>query len=270
MLGALAPAAAIHGMGALMTGKCKSLEHCASIVEAAAPPRYARMARSVFEFLGAAHDWEHHEELARFRATNQWCKNNSYWELLPAPVANLSYVPAPDSVSQAWVNQGCFNNMVASATFGPDGATVTFTGSNATSLLCSDLFLVATQFGLTPLELAPLSPTASVKVNFTADGEAADVQLNGLGVYIMPCGLLGTVESLLATVSLFDGPSQQAMTDANLQFLTQRGVWKAPVAPFGLNVTVDKTKIKSGSYLVRCLRATNTHDSASNNTRAAR
>ncbi len=51
----------------------------------------------------------------------------------------------------------------------------------------------------------------------------------------MPCGVLGSVESLVNTVNLFASNDSNTMTALNVDFLTRRGVWPNPLQTFGLN-----------------------------------
>jgi hypothetical protein len=75
------------------------------------------------------------------------------------------------------------------------------------------------------------------------------VAANGVGLYVLPCGLLGTVTSALATVGLFDG-SPQEMATANIDFLVERGVWPDnPPQLFNVSVALDPAAIRSGDYL---------------------
>jgi hypothetical protein len=230
----------------------RSQDEFAAAVEAAVPAPFARAAGAVARAVTTGRPWDRHAEMAAaelgLRTTNPWCANNSYWELLPAPVANLSFTGLGGTGGATWPNAGCFSSVSASVTYAAGAASVTLTGTGPTSLLCSDVFLVGSQFALTPVTISELAPSAGVAVNYTTPGEDADVALHGLGVYIMPCGVLGTVTSLLATVTLFDAPTPADMAQSNVEFLTQRGTWPAAL-PFGVNVTLDKANIKSGDYL---------------------
>jgi len=58
----------------------------------------------------------------------------------------------------------------------------------------------------------------------------------------LPCGILGTIESLINTASLFIGPD---MDGANRKFLLERKIWDS-FDTFNKVQTIDKSLIKSG------------------------
>jgi hypothetical protein len=174
-----------------------------------------------------------------------YCPNSSFYEFLPVPVATLT-AAAP---SAQWPADGsCFASQSAVATLSASGVAVALSGASPSSPGCSEFYLVTTSFSSALVALSSSAPRGNASITFGAD-EAADVAVNGVGVYVLPCGLFGTVASALATVGLFDSdPAQMAAT--NMEFLLERGVWpQNPPVVFNKTVALDPSVIKSGDYL---------------------
>ena len=173
-----------------------------------------------------------------------YCRNNSYFEFLPAAVARLT-AAAP---STAWPGDGCFGSQTAALSVNASGVSVWLAGASPTGL-CSEYYLMTTSFQAVLLSPSALAANASGAILFSGADEASDVAANGVGLYVLPCGLLGTVTSALATVGLFDG-SPQEMATANIDFLVERGVWPDnPPQLFNVSVALDPAAIRSGDYL---------------------
>jgi hypothetical protein len=186
-----------------------------------------------------------------FKSTDsQWCPNKSYFELLPVSVANVT-TAAP---SATWQGDGCFTSMTATLQMNSTGGQVTLSGSGATGLFCSDTYVISTAYHVAIVDVSALSPTASGGFSAWAPNtqEAQDAQLNGLRVHLLPCGLLGSVTSLLKTIQLYqDGDNTTALFDNNYAFLTERNVWPASAAVFNRTVPAAaiKASVRSGDYL---------------------
>jgi hypothetical protein len=138
--------------------------------------------------------------------------------------------------------------MAATATFEPSGASVTLTGTSASSFLCSDSYLVTSSFSIQLVTVGGLAPSASANFSWSGADEIADVNVNGLQIMVLPCGLLGTVSSVLKTVGLFSGNASQLAT-SNIDFLVERNVWPSPPELFNATIDVDTSAIRSGDYL---------------------
>ena len=166
-----------------------------------------------------------------------------YFDFLPVELATLSLGQAVN-----WTSQ-CFGSVVATTHVSGGQANVTITGSSPSGLLCSDTLLVITSYRvvklLTPSALSPVASTTFTLEN----SEAKDLFAGGFKVLLLPCGVVGSIESVVATVSLFLG-DDEAQYQRNMDFLTQRGVWPA-ATPFNKTVALpaDKTLIPSGTYL---------------------
>lgn len=190
----------------------------------------------------------HINRIRIFRAIFSPCppagSNNTAFQFFPAPVSVVS----SSAPSATWQGDGCFTSMSASTAFDANGATVTLTGTGATSFLCSDYYLVASSFGVSLGSVGALGATTSIRFNYTGPDEIVDVSLNGLNIMVLPCGLLGTVTSVLNTVDLFNG-TQTELQDRNINFLMDRGVWPAPAELFNVTVPIDTSAVQSGDYL---------------------
>ena len=62
----------------------------------------------------------------------------------------------------------------------------------------------------------------------------------GLDIFVLPCGLLGSVESVLKTVSLFNGTNT---VQNNVEFLSERKVY-GPFKAFNKTQTIDKSLVQ--------------------------
>lgn len=178
-----------------------------------------------------------------------YCPHQSYFEVLPARVSQVS-TSAPTST---WQGDGCFTSMSATATFSSSGASVTLTGSNPTTLLCSDVYVVTTAYSFAVADVSSLSGSAvaTFKSWDTTTQEATDVSLNGLRIYVLPCGLLGSITSILKTASLFTNTNTTSLEESNIDFLTSRGVWPAVTQVYNKTVpfTALKNAVRSGDYI---------------------
>lgn len=194
-----------------------------------------------------AHDAAHaglQAEVPRMRAApSQWCPNSSYWEFVPDQVGTVS-VQAP----QATVPGVCFTSVAVTVLTNATHAHVSLAGSGATTPLCSDTFLLATAYTPALLEVGELNPSGAVDIAFSSASEALDVSLNGVRVFVMPCGTLGSVASILATVSLFVSSDDATLQASNIAFMTQRKLWPS-ATPFNTTVALDHTLLRSGTYL---------------------
>lgn len=170
--------------------------------------------------------------------------NNTAFQFFPAPVSVVS----SSAPTATWQGDGCFTSMSAAAAFDANGATVTLTGTGATSFLCSDYYLVASSFGVSLGSVGALGATAAIRFNYTGPDEITDVSLNGLNVMVLPCGLLGTITSVLNTLDLFNGTQTELQT-RNINFLMDRGVWPQPAELFNVTVPIDTSAVQSGDYL---------------------
>jgi hypothetical protein len=175
---------------------------------------------------------------------SQWCPNNSYFDFFPAQVA--AFPPPPTSAPVTWTSDNCFTSVTATNVYSASNyINITITGSNPTSLLCDDLLAVATSYGLYLISIGELAPTSTISIPLTSTAISADVSTNGLAILSLPCGIVGTIQSILTTINLFSGTD---LAVSNIDFLTERKVWP-PVQPFNKTVSVSASTLKSGDYL---------------------
>lgn len=162
-------------------------------------------------------------------------------ELVPATVATVK----PGITS--WTGS-CFQNMRATMHWsGNDEVSVTMSGTNPTELLCGDLYILSTRFEERWVYLEELSPNATVKFSNLNGSRKDDVTSGGISTLVMPCGLVGSVESLVKTLSLFIGEGQ-AVFESNMEFLEEKGVLPKGNPAFNTTQAVDASLIKSGDY----------------------
>lgn len=241
---ASASAAAEAGVAAAAArGMCATRAGCDAAVEAA-PAWMRTLLRDVL----AARSEEAWAVTPSLRDVNkQWCPNNSFFEFIPVPMGS------PTTAAPASWSSSCLSQMQATLSVASSGspvATVTLSGSNPTSLLCSDAFIVATAYSARFVEVGDLNPNATVTIDSWVSGtqEAVDVAKNGVHIFVLPCGILGTVESAVLTASLFlgDGPS---LYQRNQQFLMERGVYPTPMTNFGQQQYLPASILRNGNYL---------------------
>jgi len=118
----------------------------------------------------------------------------------------------------------CFGSVTATTTAAGNSVNVTISGSSPKTLLCSDVLLIVSSYrvlgALIPGELKPTEHKSFALEHL----EAKDLEQGGFKVLIMPCGIVGSVESLIKSVSLFVG-DDDAMYRRSMDFLRERHVW---------------------------------------------
>jgi hypothetical protein len=189
-------------------------------------------------------------------STSTYCPDQAAFDWVPLTVANLSASTLTASIHSS----GCFATVTATAAFGASGVTVTLVGSGPSALLCSDAFLLTTSFSLSlPVEVSTLASTQHLSfAQWSGPEEAQDVALNGIHVALLPCGIAGSLTSLLNTVDLFFPLSLNASAEIgplNTHFLSSRRVWSgpsgpgSPLVPYGTVQDLDPSVLRSGDYL---------------------
>ncbi len=187
----------------------------------------------------------------------QYCPDLGAFDWVPITVANLS---AARPAATFPGGSGCFGALTATATLLPNngGASVELVGTHPRTLTCSDAFTLTTSYSLAlPVEVSALGATQRLTLPPWGAEEALDVALNGLHVALLPCGLVGSLASILATVNLFIPLSLNAsdMNGINEKFLNSRGVWSgpggrgSPLVPYATVQDLDTSLIRSGDYL---------------------
>jgi hypothetical protein len=233
--------------------RCSSVDDCAALLKTASSSPFSRLALAVGNSLLAAAS----ASPSLSNTTDQtYCPDQGAFDLVPLSMATLS----PASPSNVFGNTGCFRAYVVAATFhgsnASGGVTVTLKGSNPSTLLCSDAFLLGTSYSLSlPVEVSTLSPTANLSFpQWASPDEAADVALRGVRVGLLPCGLLGSITSLLNTVNIFSPLSgrEADLVASNERFLHGRAIWngpsKGPLVPFPGPQALPASAINSGDY----------------------
>jgi hypothetical protein len=169
-----------------------------------------------------------------------YCPNASAFDLVPLTVANVSQ---GGGVSTSWGGDGCFGSLSATVSWpAGGGVSIVLKGDRPATLVCGDVYLLATSYSLSiPVEVSALSPSATLSLPAWSAEEAVDVSLHGVTIGLLPCGVLGSLASLLATVNIFSPLSGKVgdLVASNSAFLNGRGVWSgeggkgSPLTPFG-------------------------------------
>eukprot|EP01138_Halocafeteria_seosinensis_P014845 gb/GECG01015155.1/.p1 GENE.gb/GECG01015155.1/~~gb/GECG01015155.1/.p1 ORF type:complete len:584 (+),score=51.41 gb/GECG01015155.1/:1-1752(+) len=173
----------------------------------------------------------------------KWCPEDSYFEFFPGTAASVS----PGN-SATWEGS-CFSQMQAKLTsMGGDNYTLTLGGSNTNSTGCSDTYLIVTSYDILGLlDISTLDNSQSLPFSVAGSNQHIDLMQNGVHILFMPCGILGSIESLVKTVGLFVG-NGQPLLERNAKFLKYKGIYKE-LKKYNEFVELDKSLIKSGDYL---------------------
>ena len=166
-------------------------------------------------------------------SSKNWCPNNGAFEFVPIHVGN---VKLNTTVKLNLTGRGytpCYETMeVSYMPVSPDGrhggdrwGYIHFTRPKPSGLFCEDYYGLGTKFSHHTLSISVAhSVVKKMHVNITYQPyEFDDISRNGINIFIAPCGVTGTVTSLLNTVKLFKGLSAKAVTKANQDFLVGRG-----------------------------------------------
>lgn len=195
-----------------------------------------------------------HWPLLKNTTDSTYCPDQGAFDWVPITTANLSAT----TPSSQFSGNGCFSTLTASAVFTPIGVEVTIVGKNPRTLLCSDAYILTNSYSLSlPVEVSALVSTQKLTLKWDTPEEAQDVSLNGIHVALLPCGLVGSITSILETVNLFIPLSLNAsdMEGINERFLNGRGIWNGPggpntpLVPFNTVQDLDPSVLRSGDYL---------------------
>jgi hypothetical protein len=216
-------------------------------------PRWPQGAAYLRSILSARSDeaWAARSEGDGFKDGDpKWCPQPSAFRLLPEVIAQVS-APSAGGSAQFSTPQ-CWSSVTATLRLGGSGDAWAFAvdlvGSKPDELLCGDLLVVTTSYQSAIVELEDLSPNATATFSaWISAGEQAEVAAQGLHVLLMPCGLLGTVDSALATVNLFVSEGE-AEIEANAAFLTDYNIMPSPLPSFNNSWYVHESFIRSGDY----------------------
>lgn len=127
---------------------------------------------------------------------------------------------------------------------------MTIEGSGATGLLCSDVLLVADPLGLRSVAMpSALGSTVHVDWLYTAaPAQAQALSQQGVDILLLPCGALGSITSINATLDLFQGEGAE-LFEANMDWLSSINVWPTAPASFNQTVTLRTSDVGPGDYL---------------------
>jgi len=128
------------------------------------------------------------------------------------------------------------------------------------SLTCADTYLIADRQGFyfriiyeagshtctLASNFQPLILTIwAAEIQGLSASEIAEINAHGLHVFVLPDGIVGSIEDIFATLLLFVGPWQE---QDNRKFLQDH--WHYTFTPRKNLITpIDKSKLRSGDYL---------------------
>lgn len=176
-------------------------------------------------------------------------KQFPYFSWIPPYVANV--VPGGSTVS--W-SAPCYHNNTARAQLDSQGVyTITVNVESASSLLCSDSYMITTLEGLV-LHTFVAKGSHAIQYKTSASispAELRDINAQGFRIFRFVDGPIQTVADLVSTLLLFGSeltmPVPEVVAKANLDFLANyRGVNMKPRVT--KNVTIDQSLIHAGDF----------------------
>eukprot|EP01100_Stratorugosa_tubuloviscum_P015418 TRINITY_DN8898_c0_g1_i1.p1 TRINITY_DN8898_c0_g1~~TRINITY_DN8898_c0_g1_i1.p1 ORF type:complete len:576 (+),score=283.60 TRINITY_DN8898_c0_g1_i1:53-1780(+) len=186
----------------------------------------------------------------KINAEKEWCPNNSYFDFLPLTIATLRI-----GQKVSWKTT-CFSSNTATLVANEKGANITFQSSrrfnrknvNLPQDVCSDFYAVASRESGAIINIGPNDGQNILQIaNWSSDYEWQEVQQNGLAIFLFPCGEVGTIESIVKTVSLFIARDPQQLKLNNAAFLSEKMNFSN--TPYQLIQSIDESLIQSGDYL---------------------
>jgi len=167
-----------------------------------------------------------------------WEPNDQYMKFIPQYKATLF----PDGRIRAW-NAACFQNTTATFNASMAGGKIIFNLQNRTSLTCNDVYLILDRINW--YFKIFVSPGRHV-LEFASwkEGEYKVIVNYGLQVFILPDGILGSIQDLIYTLKLFLGTD---VVEHNIEVL--QDYWNYTFVERKLpNVILDPSFIESGDY----------------------
>lgn len=155
----------------------------------------------------------------------QWCPKQAAFEFIPVLLGHVTVDKPLQFAASCYADAG---SNTATLTMNATGFTVTFANDGKpSSLLCSDALTIVSREKIHLHSNTALGgKTQVLSAAFANADEGVDVKSHGLAVYTLPCGLLGTLTSVLSTVGLFSGAT---MVQNNVDFLNYRKVFDPPM-----------------------------------------
>ena len=121
-----------------------------------------------------------------------------------------------------------------------------------TKLDCADAYIAGSKYGKRSLSVGTVDHIyKKMHINVTyLPGEYEDILQNGITIMVAPCGSLGTIKSVLNTISLFYSKDPSKIREANKQFLLYRKIFdRLPPRTNATVTAIDKHSIRSGDTL---------------------
>ena len=192
-------------------------------------------------------------------SVQNYCPGNRAFEFSPVVQTKIKINTTLTYTAQGF--DACYKTMTVSFyDHSPDGKRggnkwgyLHFKTPLPSKLVCSDSYVAGTKFSRWTLNVGTIDHITKpmhINVTYSSEDEYRDVLQNGLVVMVNPCGGLGTIKSVLATVELFYSNNATAIRQANFNFLTYRKIFDSikprSETPGG---SLRKEIIKSGDVM---------------------
>lgn len=218
------------------------MEHAKNLVQSAdlSPSAQGTFGKILTGLLEARTSWEGGAARVSSDVDKKWCPNNSYWDLVPV------HQGTPKLQQPATWSGSCWQTTQATLSLTATGAHVDFHVANPSEGICDDVYMITTPYSLRLMDISTLNNERNSSFDFVAN-EAEYVKSRGVDVLLLPCGIIGTIESLIKTAGLFIN-TPEGLEEQNAIFLSERHVFP-PMEIFNTSQPIDASLIRSGDYL---------------------
>jgi len=164
--------------------------------------------------------------------------NDPYMQFIPRYKGTLR----ADGKPRSWTAE-CFQNSSAILSVTPTGGKIVFDLQRPVSLACYDTYLILDRENWY-LKIFVFRGQHTLEMAGWKDGEYKDITENGLQIFTLPDGLLGSIEDLIYTMGMFIGPH---MLEDSIEMLEDR--WNYTfVKRKQQTINLDPSYIESGDY----------------------
>lgn len=166
----------------------------------------------------------------------RWCPSDWYYQFIPVQLGSVV------ANGRAVVNSACFSRIDVALVADNRGGTLELHASGARQSGCSDYLMLA---NLERVHFHALRGEGAFKIDFThwTQREYDDIVRHGMHIFNLPCGEVGTIQSLYRTLQLFDSHD---LASVNVEFLQRVLNWTTE--PFGKEQQLSPSLIRSGDY----------------------
>jgi hypothetical protein len=162
------------------------------------------------------------------------------------PVHKATIQPIQHKTAE-WTSPCFMNNTAKLKSFDKQGASIQIIASNATSILCYDLYIIITT---QTISVKPIYMHGSYEfmIDSWNDGEYQDVINNGFQIFLVQEQIIGTLIDIWNTYQLFK-TLDKTTEAANLKFIKENMNITLEYRPYHDDILIlDESMIKSGDY----------------------